>query len=489
ICEVLNPTNCDTADAVFTITAAPIDAVADTYGPINGYTGATTASVLANDTLNGVVVTPSEITLTGVTVPTGFTLNADGTISVASGTPAGTYTVTYSICEVLNPTNCDTADAVFTVVPPVINAVNDDYSSTLFNGVVGGIAGDITLNDTLNGSPVLDTEITITLLDNDGISGLTIDVNGSIFIPAGTPAGSYLIQYQICEILNTTNCDVATVAIVIGNCLDFPINDCDGDGVTNGQEAIDGTDPSNPCDLVALSQDTTPNLTWLQGDCDGDGVSNGQEIIDGTNPIDSCDYQINHVLLPQGGLWLDADCDGDGVTNGQEVIDGTDTLNPCESIEENVTLPQSEEFLDSDCDGDGLTNGEEIGNNPNIPNDANGNGIPDYLEINNHSVSEDELEIFNLVTPNGDGDNDVFVIRNIELYPNNSVEIYNRWGVLVYETKGYGQNQKYFRGVSEGRVTINQASELSVGTYFYIVKYVNNQGDQKERSGYLYINR
>ncbi|MDP5097219.1 MAG: gliding motility-associated C-terminal domain-containing protein, partial [Flavobacterium sp.] len=265
--------------------------------------------------------------------------------------------------------------------------------------------------------------------------------------------------------------------------------DCDGDGVTNGQEAIDGTDPSNPCDLVALSQDTTPNLTWLQGDCDGDGVSNGQEIIDGTNPIDSCDYQINHVLLPQGGLWLDADCDGDGVTNGQEVIDGTDTLNPCESIEENVTLPQSEEFLDSDCDGDGLTNGEEIGNNPNIPNDANGNGIPDYLEINNHSVSEDELEIFNLVTPNGDGDNDVFVIRNIELYPNNSVEIYNRWGVLVYETKGYGQNQKYFRGVSEGRVTINQASELSVGTYFYIVKYVNNQGDQKERSGYLYINR
>ena len=75
------------------------------------------------------------------------------------------------------------------------------------------------------------------------------------------------------------------------------------------------------------------------------------------------------------------------------------------------------------------------------------------------------------------------------MYPNNSVEIYNRWGVLVYETKGYGQNQKYFRGISEGRVTINQASELPVGTYFYIVKYVNNQGKHKERSGYLYINR
>ena len=141
------------------------------------------------------------------------------------------------------------------------------------------------------------------------------------------------------------------------------------------------------------------------------------------------------MVLPQGGLWLAADCDGDGVTNGQEIIDGTNLSDPCESIEENVSLPQSQEFLAGDCDGDGLNNGEEIGNNPNNPNDSNGNGIPDYLEINNHSVSQDDLEIFNLVTPNADGDNDIFVIRNIELYPNNSVEIYNRWGIKVYETK------------------------------------------------------
>ena len=39
------------------------------------------------------------------------------------------------------------------------------------------------------------------------------------------------------------------------------------------------------------------------------------------------------------------------------------------------------------------------------------------------------------------------------------------------------------------RVTINQDSELPIGTYFYIVKYVNDQGTNKERSGYLYLNR
>ncbi len=120
---------------------------------------------------------------------------------------------------------------------------------------------------------------------------------------------------------------------------------------------------------------------------------------------------------------------------------------------------------------------------------SNGNGIPDYLEPNNHMPSDDDLEIFNLVTPNGDGDNDVFVIRNIERYPENSVEIYNRWGVKVFDVNGYGQNQRYFRGISEGRATVNQDSELPVGTYWYIIKYKNAQGNWKQRVGYLYLNK
>ena len=131
----------------------------------------------------------------------------------------------------------------------------------------------------------------------------------------------------------------------------------------------------------------------------------------------------------------------------------------------------------------------EIVNNPNSPNDANGNGIPDYLEVNNHSVSEDELEIFNLVTPNGDGDNDVFVIRNIELYPNNSVEIYNRWGILVYDERGYDNNLKSFKGISEGRNTVNKNELLPDGTYFYILKFTDEENKNHDRSGYLYLNR
>jgi gliding motility-associated-like protein len=265
--------------------------------------------------------------------------------------------------------------------------------------------------------------------------------------------------------------------------------DSDNDGVTNPYDLDSDGDgiPDSTEGTVDTDGDGIPN--YLDLDSDGDGVTDAQETIDGTNPIDPCDLVVANQTLPPTGLWLSSDCDGDGVTNGQEVIDGTDPTNPCESKPENVTLPLSQDFLNGDCDGDGLSNGEEIGQNPTNPSDSNGNGIPDYLEVNNHSVSEDDLEIFSAVSPNGDGGNDVFVIRNIESYPNNTVSIYNRWGVLVYEVDGYGQDNKFFRGISEGRITIKQQDELPVGTYFYIVRYKNNAGEQKQRSGYLYINR
>jgi len=40
--------------------------------------------------------------------------------------------------------------------------------------------------------------------------------------------------------------------------------------------------------------------------------------------------------------------------------------------------------------------------------------------------AEDGLEYFDIMTPNGDGLNDVFVIRGIHKYPNNTLEIFNR---------------------------------------------------------------
>ncbi|WP_146819060.1 gliding motility-associated C-terminal domain-containing protein, partial [Flavobacterium noncentrifugens] len=102
------------------------------------------------------------------------------------------------------------------------------------------------------------------------------------------------------------------------------------------------------------------------------------------------------------------------------------------------------------------------------------------------------LVVNNAFSPNGDGLNDTFVITDLQetaCYPTNSIEIYNRWGVLVYDTRQYDNNTRVFRGISEGRATLSKSSELPAGTYFYILKYTDSVGKNYDKQGYLYLSK
>jgi hypothetical protein len=99
----------------------------------------------------------------------------------------------------------------------------------------------------------------------------------------------------------------------------------------------------------------------------------------------------------------------------------------------------------------------------------------------------DTVIVYNLVSPNIAG-YEVLFIKGINFFPENTVEIYNRWGVLVYETKGYNNESKAFRGISEGRVTVDKSTGLPEGTYYYVLKYVRG-GDTKEKTGFLHLTR
>ena len=111
-------------------------AVDDTPTAQNGALGGTTPeSVLDNDTLNGVAVVPADVTLTPGTAPSpaagSIAMNADGTLTVAAGTTAGTYSFPYTICEALNPANCDTATATVIVDVSPLDEIREELSSIL----------------------------------------------------------------------------------------------------------------------------------------------------------------------------------------------------------------------------------------------------------------------------------------------------------------------------------------------------------------------
>lgn len=103
--------------------------------------------------------------------------------------------------------------------------------------------------------------------------------------------------------------------------------------------------------------------------------------------------------------------------------------------------------------------------------------------------AESDLIVYNAVSADDNGSNDYFKIKGIENYKKNTVEIYNRWGVKVYEHSGYDNGSQAFRGFSEGRATVNKGEKLPVGTYFYIINAEHDSSGKKfKKSGYLYLN-
>jgi gliding motility-associated-like protein len=87
-----------------------------------------------------------------------------------------------------------------------------------------------------------------------------------------------------------------------------------------------------------------------------------------------------------------------------------------------------------------------------------------------------DFEIFNAVSPNGDGLNDVFKIEGVHKYPNNRLQIYNRWGALVYDATKYNND---WDGSWNNYI-------LPDGTYFYVLDLGNGSSAY---SGYLELHR
>ena len=114
--------------------------------------------------------------------------------------------------------------------------------------------------------------------------------------------------------------------------------------------------------------------------------------------------------------------------------------------------------------------------------------IPNDYEIITIGGNNDLLETLDNIqldnyymTPNGDGINDFLVIEGIENSPSNSLQIFNRYGVMVYSKQGYANT---FDGISNVTSVLSRNKGLASGIYFYIIT-LNDL--KKKHQGYLYL--
>ncbi|MGB0871407.1 MAG: gliding motility-associated C-terminal domain-containing protein, partial [Flavobacteriales bacterium] len=514
ICENLNPTNCETGIVTVEVEAAPIVATDDSASGINGKDGATgVLTVFDNDSLNGVSVIPSEVTLTETIGNPNLVLNADGSVDLNPNTPAGTYELTYSICENLNPTNCETAVVTVEVEAAPIVATND--SATGINGK-DGATGILTVfdNDSLNGVSVIPSEVILT--ETIGNPNLVLNADGSVDVNPNTPAGTYELTYSICENLNPMNCETAVVTVEV-EAAPMVATDDSASGI-NGKDGATGVltvfdnDSLNgesviPSEVTLTETIGNPNL-----------VLNADGSVDVNPNTPAGTYELTYSICDR----LNSNCSTAKVIVSvieSEILAHEDDFTP-NSLEYktggfvgDVSLNDelNNELVDKDLveftliDDGGLENielgidGEVYIPESTLPGIYKASYmICENLNSDNCSQAQmtivvtkpnKDLEIYNVITPDGDGDNDVFIIEDIELYPNNTIKIFNRWGRLVFEQEGYGLDAfELFEGKANVDNTVSQGELLPTGTYFYILEYEDDSnGKVKENQGYIYI--
>ncbi|PVW12833.1 Ig-like domain-containing protein [Marixanthomonas spongiae] len=168
------------------------------------------------------------------------------------------------------------------------------------------------------------------------------------------------------------------------------------------------------------------------------------------------------------------------IPSGFELVDYTasiGTYNPSTSIWQIDLLP-AEVTATLEVRAEVLGQGDYT----NIASIISSNPTDSDVSNNSSEISVDPLclIVYNEFTPNGDGVNDRFVISCIENYPNNKLQIFNRYGSVVYKANNYSNEW-------DGRANVsgisNKGEVLPAGTYFYILEF----DTIKSKSGWIYL--
>lgn len=418
---------------------------------------------------------------------------------------------TISITSITNTTaNCASAlsgvQASFTVnpVPELTGATIAATAGCFGSDVTISLTGATALAD---GTYVLSYTIP-QLTPPEGASGPVnvVGGNGSFVIPASSFVQSGTYDIQITGIGNGTDCGNNNLSIATSFTI-LPIPDLSGADLTaadiclgsNGEIIISGASAMADGAYIltyqlsgAATATGTATVDFAGGDASF-SVPSAELTALGTVQIEINDIQtgtgdcasaspvsldtafeisepVNPTLIEDGNLFCGRD--NPTLADLSANVQGSGTLIWYDAPVGGNVIPQTQTLVHNTTYYAALNNGL-------------GCESPVRLEVTVDLDHCDEILIPDGFSPNGDGINDEFVIVNLpELYPNFKLEIYNRYGNLLY--KGDASTPNWNGTANQNGLKLGDGT-LPVGVYFYILEF--NDGSRKPQQGRVYLSR
>ncbi|WP_163323404.1 gliding motility-associated C-terminal domain-containing protein, partial [Draconibacterium mangrovi] len=400
----------------------------------------------------------------------------------------------------------------------------------------GTVTGDIDLF--ANDQGVTRENVSFNIL-TDLPDGVSVTDGDLLYVNEEANEAIITFTYSVCHTVNTENCDTAEVTIHV--LLD---SDCDGvpdnDDIDDDDDGIlDIIEEENALDQTSLDSDGDGIVDRLDIDSDNDGIVDNIEWQSTIAEDGEYDYILPSGTDSNGDGWDDAyDPANNGITYEpwDMDLDGTpdylDTNTDNEGEDDNIEgwdeFPNDSiadvSFIGSDADRDGLDDAYDtynaitegwsrglnaIGSDAYLQ-DTDEDGVRDWRDaVDDRPVPEQfacgEPVIPNGFSPNQDGYNDYFKIMIYctgdqggdeervlgDDFTDARIEIFNRWGNLVYEQERYG-NEDYWGDVDawwDGRSMHDMQvgnDQLPTATYYYILYF--NDGSKEPITGFVFLN-
>jgi gliding motility-associated-like protein len=367
--------------------------------------------------------------------------------------------------------------------------VTDSQNNAIRKITPSGVVTTLTLTMTDTGKPAT--------LNNP--AGIKMDPSGNLIVVDTdnerilrvTPSGAVTRIAGVDSIVGNQNGDTSTPPTLGGESFEMvPIQVVSAAGTTSttpGVKAVLGSLPANASVCVG-------------GRVDFGVIS----LVPSNSIITNAQWQINGINVGDNSLFYHADNfqEGDKVTCTVTNTNSCTIPTPSDPIIVHIIPPPQITFNDDPT----IELGGSVTLNPDIQGDIKAlrwspiEGLSNftiknpvaypgvtttyYLTVTNLTNCETTvgvtvkvvtpIKVPNVFTPNGDGINDLWVIKDLSNYPGCTVDVFNRYGQKLFHSQGYG---KPWDGIFNGR-------KLAPGTYYYTI---TPQDGVKPLSGWVTI--